>query len=53
MEGVHFITDEKGTKVAVQISLERYGDLWEHIHDQLVAACTGDEHSIQKGLAPD
>ena len=37
MEGIRFITDEKGKKVAVQIDLDRYGELWEDIHDQLVA----------------
>ena len=27
MEGIHFVTNEKGKKVAVQIDLERYGEL--------------------------
>jgi hypothetical protein len=46
MEGIHFVTNEKGKKVAVQIDLERYGELWEDIHDQLVAASRADEKSI-------
>lgn len=37
MEGIHFVTDEKGKKVAVQIDLGRYGELWEDFYDQLVA----------------
>jgi hypothetical protein len=37
MEGIQFVTNDKGKKVAVQIDLERYGKLWEDIHDQLVA----------------
>ena len=44
MEGIHFVTDEKGHRVAVQIDLERYGALWEDIHDQILAEQrTGDE----------
>ncbi|MGZ5442218.1 MAG: hypothetical protein ACXW5U_19125 [Thermoanaerobaculia bacterium] len=46
MEGIHFVTDEKGKKVAVQIDLERYGELWEDIHDQLVAASRAHEKSV-------
>ena len=46
MEGIHFVTNEKGKKVAVQIDLERYGELWEDIHDQLVAASRAHEKSI-------
>ena len=37
MEGVHFIVDEEGRKTAVQIDLQVYGDLWEDIHDALLA----------------
>jgi hypothetical protein len=46
MEGIRFVTDENGQKVAVQIDLERYGELWEDIHDRLVAASREDEKSI-------
>ena len=46
MEGIHFVTNEKGKKVAVQIDLERYGELWEDIHDQLVAASRAHEKSV-------
>jgi hypothetical protein len=37
MEGIHFVTNEKGKKIAVQIDLERYGAAWEDLYDQLVA----------------
>lgn len=36
MEGIHFVTDENGEKIAVQLDLERYGDLWEDIYDQIL-----------------
>ncbi len=37
MEGIHFVTNEKGRKIAVQIDLDRHGALWEDIQDQLLA----------------
>jgi PHD/YefM family antitoxin component YafN of YafNO toxin-antitoxin module len=37
IEGIQFVTDDKGKKVAVLIDLERYGKLWESIYDQLLA----------------
>ncbi len=37
MEGVHFVTNEKGERVAVQIDLRQYGDLWEDVYDSLTA----------------
>ena len=46
MEGIHFVTNEKGKKVAVQIDLERYGKLWEDIQDQLVAASRAHEKNV-------
>ncbi len=45
MEGIQFVTNDKGKKVAVQIDLERYGKLWEDIHDQLVADSRAHEKS--------
>ena len=36
MEGIRFVTDENGEKVAVQLDLHRYGDVWEDIYDQLL-----------------
>ena len=38
MEGIRFVTDEKGEKIAVQLDLARYGDLWEDVYDQILVA---------------
>ncbi|HVT45920.1 MAG TPA: hypothetical protein VMT00_16205 [Thermoanaerobaculia bacterium] len=46
MEGIRFLTDEKGHKVAVQIDLERYGEMWEDFYDQLVAEERKDDKRI-------
>ncbi len=37
MEGIQFVTDDKGKKVAVLIDLARHGEMWEGIYDQLLA----------------
>ena len=37
MRGIHFVTDENGTRVAVQLDLDEWGELWEDIYDNLVA----------------
>lgn len=37
MEGIQYLTNDKGEKIAVQIDLRRYGDLWEDLYDSLVA----------------
>jgi PHD/YefM family antitoxin component YafN of YafNO toxin-antitoxin module len=37
VEGIRFVTDDKGRKVAVQIDLSKYGELWEDIYDSLLA----------------
>ena len=37
MSGIQFVTDEKGRKVAVQIDLKKYWELWEDIEDILVS----------------
>ncbi len=37
MAGIQYVTDEKGRKVAVQIDLKKYGDIWEDLKDGLVA----------------
>ncbi len=36
MEGIRFVTNKNGEKIAVQIDLERYRELWEHIYDQIL-----------------
>jgi hypothetical protein len=37
MEGIQYVTNEKGKKVAVQISLKKLGDVWEDFYDNLLA----------------
>lgn len=37
MNGIQFVTDDKGRRVAVQINLKKYGDVWEDFWDGLVA----------------
>ena len=46
MEGIHYVTDDKNEKVAVQIDLKRYGDLWEDIQDILIAESSRQEETI-------
>jgi hypothetical protein len=43
MEGIQFVTDDRGQKVAVQIDLKRYGELWEDFYDSLLARERADE----------
>ena len=37
MTGIHFLTDDKGRKVAQQIDLRKHGSLWEDFYDGLVS----------------
>ena len=37
MEGIQFVTNDKGERIAVQIDLRKYGDLWEDVYDSLTA----------------
>jgi hypothetical protein len=37
MEGVQFVVNDKGQKVAVLIDLHKYGELWESFYDSLTA----------------
>lgn len=37
MEGIHYVTDSENRKIAVQIDLTKYGELWEDFYDVLVA----------------
>jgi hypothetical protein len=37
MEGIQYVTNEKGEKVAVQISLKKFGEIWEDFYDNLLA----------------
>src|SRR3954470_16154234 len=46
MQGIQFLTDNSGKKVAVQIDLKRHARLWEDIQDVLVANSRRKEKSI-------
>jgi len=37
MQGIQFVTNEKGQKVAVQINLKKFGELWDDFYDNLLA----------------
>ena len=37
MNGIQFLTDEKGRKVAAQIDLRNHGALWDGFYDGLVS----------------
>ncbi len=37
MQGIQFVVNNKGEKVAVLIDLKKYGELWEDIYDSLTA----------------
>lgn len=37
IQGIQFVTDAQGTKVAVQLDLREWGELWEDIYDNIVA----------------
>ncbi len=37
MSGIHYVTDDQGERVAVQIDLREHGELWEDFSDVLVA----------------
>jgi hypothetical protein len=43
VKGVQFLTDEQGEKTAVLIDLKRYGDIWEDLHDSIVAKQRAEE----------
>jgi hypothetical protein len=49
MVGIHFLTDEKGRKVAVQIDLKKHGAIWEDFRDGLVAESRRKEKRIPYG----
>ncbi len=37
IRGIQFVTDDQGKKVAVQLDLNEWGELWEDIYDNIVA----------------
>ncbi len=43
MEGIQFVTNDKGQKVAVLIDLKKHGELWEDLYDSITARRRADE----------
>ncbi len=37
MQGINYVTNEEGKRVAVMIDLKKYGELWEDFYDGLTA----------------
>lgn len=46
MDGIRYLVDEDQKPVAVQIDLEKYGNLWEDTYDVIHAQSCRDEDSI-------
>lgn len=49
MNGIQFVTDENGRKVAVQLDLKKYGALLEELSDGLIAESRRKEKGIPLG----
>ena len=43
MQGIQYVTDDKGQKIAVQINLKKFGEIWEDFFDNLLARQRADE----------
>jgi PHD/YefM family antitoxin component YafN of YafNO toxin-antitoxin module len=43
MNDIQYIVDDKGTKRAVIIDLDKFRDLWEDFYDSLIARSRADE----------
>ena len=55
MEGIRYVTNDKGQRVAVMIDLKKYGELWEDFYDTLAARLRAKEpretlESVKKHL---
>ncbi len=55
MEGIQFVTNDRGQKVAVMIDLHKYGELWEDFYESVTASLRAKEpretlDSIRKRL---
>ncbi len=46
MEGIFFVTDDQSQKVAVQIDLNKHGELWEDFYDVVLAEQRKNEPTI-------
>lgn len=46
MKGISYVTDEHNKRIAVQIDLKKYGELWEDFYDNLIAESRKGEEKI-------
>lgn len=46
MRGVRYVTDEEGNRVAVQLDLRQWGEVWEDVYDVLLAREREGEPSV-------
>ena len=49
MEGIQYVTNDDGKRVAVQIDLRQHAGLWEDIQDAIVANSRRQEKSVPLG----
>lgn len=45
LKGIHYLMDSDNNKVAVQIDLNMYGELWQEFLDRLLIEFRKDEYS--------
>jgi hypothetical protein len=43
MQGIQYVMDDKGQKIAVQINLKKFGEIWEDFFDNLLSRQRADE----------
>jgi len=43
MEGIQFVVNDAGERVAVLIDLHQYGEIWEDFYDQVLASLRTNE----------
>jgi len=46
MNGIQYLTDEKGRRVAVQIDLKKHRELWKDVEDVLVSRARRKEKRV-------
>jgi hypothetical protein len=46
VRGIQFVTDAEGRRVAVQLDLKDWGELWEDIYDNILADSRKDEPTM-------
>lgn len=46
MKGIQYVLNDKNERVAVQIDLKKYGNLWEDIYESIVADSRRNEDRV-------